>query len=99
MKRPYELTFIVRILPTEEEINQAVQQVVGWIEADDAGKVNNIDRTTLGRRRLAYEIDKQREGHYVILKADIDPTDLPELELNMKLDTAILRYLIIRADE
>ncbi len=99
MKRNYELTFIVRILPTEDEVNQVIKQVVSWVEADENGKVTKIDRNLLGRRRLAYEIDKQREGHYVVMTAEVDPTHLPELELNMKLESSILRYLPIRKDE
>ncbi len=99
MKREYELTYIVRILPTDDEVNQVIDQVVEWIEHDDNGKVNKIDRTMFGRRKLAYEIDKQREGHYVLKYAEIDVGHLPELELNLKLNSDILRYLFVRVDE
>jgi small subunit ribosomal protein S6 len=96
MRRPYELTFIVRVDPSDEVMNQTVEQVKGWVEANDMGKVNKIDRW--GRRKLAYEIDKQREGYYVLFEADIDTKNLPDLELNLKLSNTILRYLLIRPD-
>ena len=96
MKRPYELTFIVRIDPNEAVMNDAVEQVKTWVEADEYGKVNKIDRW--GRRKLAYEIHKQREGYYVLFEAEIDPKGLPELERNLKLSTNILRYLLIHPD-
>jgi small subunit ribosomal protein S6 len=96
MKRPYELTFIVRIDSSEEVMNETVQQVKGWVETSDLGKVNKIDRW--GRRKLAYEIDKQREGYYVLFEADIDTKNLPELERNLKLSSSILRYLLVRPD-
>lgn len=98
MKRPYEIAFIVRIESAgDEAINDQVTQVQGWIEADGKGQVTKIDRW--GRRKLAYEIDRQREGYYVIMEANVDPSGLPEVERNLKLSSAILRYLIIRADE
>ena len=98
MKRPYEIAFIVRIESAgDDAINDQITQVQGWIEANGSGQVTKIDRW--GRRKLAYEIDRQREGYYVIMEANVDPTGLPELERNLKLSSAILRYLVIRTDE
>lgn len=95
MKREYELTFIVRIESSEEAVNDVIEQVKTWVEAD--GAVNKIDRW--GRRKLAYEIDRQREGYYVLFHAEIDPKNLDELERNLRLSTSILRYLVVRKDE
>ncbi len=98
MKRAYELGFIVRIeAGGDEAVNEQIAQVQTWVEADDLGQVTKIDRW--GRRKLAYQIDRQREGYYVFMEANIDPDGLPELERNLKLSTAILRYLVIRDDE
>ena len=58
MRHAYELTFIVRNDPNEETINNAVGLVQTWVEANTLGQVMKIDRW--GRRKLAYEIDKQR---------------------------------------
>lgn len=77
-------------------MNDAVDQVKDWIEADDNGTVTKIDRW--GRKRLAYEIDRQREGYYVIMEAIIDTDALPELERNLKLSSSYLRYLIVRPE-
>lgn len=99
MRRPYEIVVIVRILSSEQEVNDAIDQVVTWIEEDEGGKVTRIDRTTLGRRKLEYEIEKQREGLYIIYYADIEPANLPELELNLKLSSNYLRHLVVRLDE
>lgn len=97
MKRDYELAFIVRVDPNEEVINETVNQVRSWVEADDLGTVAKVDRW--GRRKLAYEIDKQREGYYVIFTAQIDTKNLPELERNLQLSSTVLRYLMVRAEE
>ena len=96
MKRAYELGFIVRLDSNEEVINDSVSQVQTWVEANELGQVTKIDRW--GRRKLAYEIDKQRDGYYVFMYADIDPDNLPELERNLKLSSSILRYLIVLAE-
>lgn len=94
MRSNYELTFIVRLDPSEEVINNTVTQVKEWVEAESLGEVKNTDRW--GRRKLAYEIDKQRDGYYVCMNADIDAKNLPELERNMRLSPNVLRYLLIR---
>lgn len=95
-RRQYELTFIVRVDPNEEVMNEAVDQVKSWVEADELGTVTNMDRW--GRRRLAYELDGQREGYYVVMQAEIEPGAINEIERNLKLSDSILRYLLIRPD-
>ncbi|MBC7869852.1 MAG: 30S ribosomal protein S6 [Chitinophagaceae bacterium] len=96
MKKAYELTFIVRLDPNEEVINDMVNQVKNWVETNELGTVTKIDRW--GRRKMAYEIDKQREGYYVLMLADIDAANLGELERNLRLSPTVLRHLLIRPD-
>lgn len=99
MIRSYEIPVVFRVHAAEAETQQAIDQVVAWIEnsndLENPGKVTRIDRTMLGRRRLAYEIDGQRDGLYVLFYADLDTRHLPELELNLKLYNPVLRYLIV----
>ena len=96
--RDYELTFIIRILPSDEEVNQAIDQVISFIELGDNGEVKSVDRKMFGRRRLAYLIDGQRDGHYVFIKASIQPEHLVELDTELKLFDAVLRYLLVREE-
>lgn len=97
MRREYELTFVLRIDANEDAMNENLEEVKRWVEADGAGAVNKVDRW--GRRRLAYEIDKQREGYYVLFDAEIATENLAELEHNLRLNTNVLRYLLVRKDE
>lgn len=103
MKRLYEIPVVFRILNPESETQQAIDQVVAWLEnsneIENVGHVVKIDRNKLGRRRLAYEIKGQRDGLYVLIYAEVDPRHLPEFELNMRLFDPVLRYLIVRAEE
>jgi small subunit ribosomal protein S6 len=96
MKREYEIAVVVRLESNEEATNDAINQVKAWIEADDQGNITNLD--AWGRRRLAYEIDGQREGYYIIMTVDLDPDALDELERNLRLAESVLRYLVIRPD-
>lgn len=98
MKRAYEIALVLRMESGgDESVNEQISTVQTWVEAEELGQVTRIDRW--GRRRLAYEIDNQKDGYYVIMEAGINPTGLPEIERNLKLSGAILRYLIVRADE
>lgn len=100
MKRPYEVSVVLRILTNEDETQAAINQVIAYIEGGTGenapGKVTRVDRTSLGRRKLAYEIDKQRDGLYVIIYADLDPAHVGELDLNLRLYNPVLRHLIVR---
>jgi len=95
--KDYEVVFIVRIEGTDDQINEVVDQVKSFVEQDNASTVNRIDRW--GRRKLAYEINRQREGYYVLFDASIDGAHVEELDRSMRLTPALLRYLIIRKDE
>jgi small subunit ribosomal protein S6 len=98
MKRAYEVTFIVRLDNTDEAtVNGTIDNVRAWIEANEQGQVNRIDRW--GRKKLAYEIDRQREGYYVLMESDIESLALPEIERNLNLSPYILRYLIVRKED
>jgi len=94
--RDYELIFIIAPVVEDEKVQTVVDQVSGWIQADE-GKVTKVD--LWGRRKLAYPIQEFSEGTYVLLNAQLKPAALSELERNMELDTSIIRYLLVRIEE
>ena len=99
MKRAYEIIVIVRLDVDEAAVNSSIDQIRGWIEGEEnsTGTVQKIDRW--GRRKLAYEINNQREGYYVMYNAEMDPSILGELERNLNLNQTLLRYLVVRKDD
>lgn len=99
MKRAYEIIVIVRLDVDEAAVNSTIDQIRGWIEGENnaTGTVQKVDRW--GRRKLAYEINKQREGYYVMYNAEMEPSNLDELERNLNLSQNLLRYLVIRKDD
>lgn len=93
--RSYEVMFIVHPDLEESAFNDVVDRVQGWITGTD-GKVSNVD--IWGKRKLAYPIRNQREGRYVLMQAELDPSSCAELERNIRLTEPILRHLITVED-
>ena len=52
-----------------------------------------------GKRRLAYRIQKQREGHYVLITANIEPSAMKEISNNLRFVESILRSMITLVEE
>lgn len=94
--RKYELVFIVRPDVVEEAVTAAIEQVKQWVTAQ-SGEVQRVEQW--GRRRLAYPINDQREGHYVLFNLMLAPQAIDEVERNLKLSDVILRHLLVRVEE
>lgn len=93
--RSYELMYIVRPDVEETAFNNLVEKVNDWIK-DSGGEVDKVD--LWGKRRLAYPIQKQNEGQYVLVKTQLDPDFCSELEHNLGLQETVMRFLLT-ADE
>ncbi len=96
--RTYELMFVVDPRVNDEEVVSMTEDVK-TILTKDGGQV--IREEQWGRRRLAYEIDKLKEGKYVLLYLASEDGGLPigEVEFRMRQNDRILRYLTVRTDE
>jgi len=94
--RQYELVYIAVPDSTEEQLAELQQQVVTVAERFGG----TLERTEpWGRRRLAYEVNRHREGVYVL---DIlnGPADMvAELDRRLRVVDGVMRHLIIRVDE
>ncbi len=95
MNKNYEVMFIVKIME-EEAIEAMVTRVEDLITRND-GTIKNIER--MGRRRLAYEIQKMNEGYYVLIDFEIDPVQIQEIDRVIKINEDIIRHLIVKQDE
>ncbi|MBQ4513569.1 MAG: 30S ribosomal protein S6 [Anaerolineaceae bacterium] len=94
--RKYEIIFIAHPDLDEENLNNVVEKVKGWI-ADDKGEVVSVDNW--GKKRLAYRIRKQREGQYVLITANMEPASVKNLSQNMRYVESIMRSMITSVDE
>jgi small subunit ribosomal protein S6 len=68
-----------------------VDRLSGWI-TDAGGSVDKVD--IWGRRRMAYQIRKQREGQYVLMNVTLDPKSTSELERNIRYLEPVLRHML-----
>jgi small subunit ribosomal protein S6 len=92
----YETMFIIKPELPEEQYDAVIEKFKGIIEGQQ-GEVTNINR--MGRRRLAYEVKKFREGFYVLFNFAGAPGITDELERNFRISDDVIRYLIIKEDE
>jgi len=88
--RKYEVMYIIRTDIEQEAVQAAVEKFQGIIS--NGGEITKHD--VLGKRRLAYEIKKFRDGHYVLVNFTAEPAVVAELERVMKISDEVIRYLI-----
>ena len=89
--RNYELAYIAHPELDEKALTTLEERVVGWIDAA-GGKIVNVEKW--GKRRLAYAIEKQMDGHYFILDVELPPQAGALIERDLGLSEQILRYMI-----
>ena len=94
--RKYELTFIVRTDFPEEELGKLITQMEGVVTGH-GGKVEKVEK--MGRRRLAYRVQRQREGVYVLFVVEGGGETVKEFERRLKVNDAVIKYLSVRVDE
>ena len=94
--RNYEIMFIVNPNATEEEIDKINAQIESIITSG-GGKIEKIEK--MGKRRLAYEVDKQREGYYVLFAIVANGDIIKECERRLRVMDAVIKYITVRTDE
>lgn len=94
--RSYEVIFIVRPDIVDEEVDKTIAQMQSVVESA-GGTVEKVEK--MGRRRLAYHIQKQREGFYVLFYVQGTGDTVRELERRLKVADVVIKYLTVRTDE
>ena len=89
----YEHVFISRQDLTTSQTEDLIKQYSDILK-DNGGKV--IGHEYWGLRTLAYKINKNRKGHYILLNIDGPPEAILEYERLMRLDEDIIRFLTIK---
>jgi small subunit ribosomal protein S6 len=92
MVRDYELMYIVRPELEDDAVRVAVKSVRSLIESHEG----EVVKTTLwGKRRLAYEVKRLREGHYVLVVFHLDGGKVGEIERALRIHDTVFRHLIV----
>lgn len=95
MTRDYELGFILHPEVSEEQTRSILDRIE-QIVAEHGGQVVKVNQW--GRRRLAYPIERQRDGIYVFIDMILTPETVNELERTLKVSEIVLRHMMRRRD-
>jgi len=94
--RHYEIMFIVNPNAAEEEIDKINTQVEG-IVTSGGGTVDKVEK--MAKRRLAYEVDRHREGYYVLFVITANGEIVKECERRLRVMDAVIKYITVRTDD
>jgi small subunit ribosomal protein S6 len=94
--RNYELVFIVHPEADDEGLASAIETVKGLV-GRNGGEVTKVN--LWGLRRLAYPIENQWEGQYVLMHFEMAPEGVAELERSLGLSEQVIRHLVVRLEE
>lgn len=91
----YESVVIVNPNLEEESIKNLIKKFSDLINTD--GNVTSVEE--MGKRKLAYEIRKQKEGFYVVIKFEAKPELIAELERNYRITDEVIKFIIVKEEE
>lgn len=91
----YESVVIINPNLEAESIKALINKFSDLINTD--GKVVSVEE--LGKKKLAYEIKKQKEGYYIIFKFEANPALISELERNYRITDAVMKDIVIKEEE
>ena len=94
--RIYEELFIIRPDAPDEEVDPFLEQMKAVV-TDAGGTVDKVDKW--GKRRLAYRVDKFREGAYVLFQFSSGPETVKEFERRLRVSDLVIKFLTVRIDE
>ena len=91
----YELALVVNA-KIEDEAREAVVEKVKSYVARYGGTVTEVEEW--GKKRLAYEVQKMREGFYYFIQFEADATCPAEVERHVRIMDNVMRYLIVKKE-
>ena len=92
--RSYEVIFILDPALGEDGVEAAVAAGKAVVTRE-GGEVEEIQKW--GKKRLAYEVKKRREGHYIFFRMQAPAKAVGELERHLKIAEPVLKYLTVLA--
>ena len=93
--RTYEVMVILDPSLEERTVEPSLDKYLNVVRKD-GGSVESVD--VWGRRRLAYEINKQAEGIYAVIQLTAEPATVKELDRQLGLNDSVLRTKVLRPE-
>jgi small subunit ribosomal protein S6 len=92
----YEGMYVIKATLSDDARNKALDKIKNGITSRQGEVVKIHDQ---GRRRLAYEIDGHREGHYYVLYFNVIPEAISELWQEYHLNEDLIRFITLRPEK
>ena len=96
--RHYEAMYIVDAELTDEQLDPIMEKYKKVV-TDMGGVAGETGKFDMGRRRLAYEIAKRREGMYLLMNFEAGPEVPLELDRVFRISDDVFRHIIVRQNE
>jgi len=93
--RRYELMLVLRPDAPEDRIQAVLEKTTRHV-TETGGQI--VKAAPWGRRRLAYQVDRYRDGSYHIIHFDAPPEAIVDLERTLLITEEVLRHLVVRVD-
>ena len=91
----YESVIIINPNLEEEAIKALIEKISNLINTD--GKVSSVEE--VGKKKLAYEIKKNKEGFYVVFKFEANPELITELEREYRITDEVIKFIVVKEEE
>ncbi len=90
----YESVIIINPNVDEEGIKSLISRFTDLINTD--GKLEKVDQ--LGKRKLAYEVKKNKEGFYAVFYFEANANLIAELERNYRITDEVIKFMTVKQD-
>jgi small subunit ribosomal protein S6 len=94
--RTYEILFIADPNLGEPEVDTLTALVQGYVEKE-GGRIQKVEKW--GKKRLAYNVGKHREGSYVLIVTEGSSVLVKEVERRLRVTDGVVRFLTVRVDD
>ena len=95
-QRIYEVMYIIDPETVEDDITRLIESLQ-TVVTDQGGTITKTEN--MGRRTLAYPINRKNDGFYVLFEIEGSGREIAELERRMRVNDQVMRYITVRVDE
>ena len=92
----YETVFILTPVLSDQQMKEAVEKYQAYL-TEQGAEIINVENW--GLKKLAYSIEKKSTGFYAMIEFKAEPTVIAPLELQMRRDERVLRYLTVKNEK
>ena len=91
----YESVIIINPNLEAEAIKGLIEKISNLI--NNNGAVASVEE--IGKKKLAYEIKKNKEGYYIIIKFEAKPELITELERVYRITDEVMKFIVVKEEE